>query len=127
MFTPFYFGKKKNAYIFNSKAAKAYYGIPVTTALVERFFSKTDFILRPRRCMQDDLPEKLFYSKENTTFYLKKIFLPLIHALNFRDSELRLLTRVGVTNPKRLRLESGVAPKKKGPEPWFWVDKLQSF
>ena len=45
---------------------KAYFGIPVTSALVERFLSKTGFILRPhRRCMQDDLAENLFHAKGN--------------------------------------------------------------
>ena len=49
--------------------AKAYLGIHVTSALVERFFSKTGFILRPHRsCMQDDLAENLFYAKENIKF-----------------------------------------------------------
>ena len=49
MLTLFYFGKKNNTYIFNSKVAKAYSGIPVTSVLVERFFSKAGFILRPNR------------------------------------------------------------------------------
>ncbi len=49
--------------------AKAYFGIPVTSALVEIFFSKTGFILRPyHRFMQDDLVETLFYAKENIIF-----------------------------------------------------------
>ena len=53
--------------------AKAYFGIPVTSALVERFFSKTGFILRPhRRCMQVDLEENLFYTKENINFLIDK-------------------------------------------------------
>ena len=69
MLTLFYFGKKNNTYIFSSKVAKAYFGIPVTSALVVRFFSKTGFILRPyRRCMLDDLAKSLFYAKENINF-----------------------------------------------------------
>jgi hypothetical protein len=32
-----------------AKVAKVYFGIPVTSDLVERFFSKTGFILRPHR------------------------------------------------------------------------------
>ena len=48
--------EKQHVYFQLSKVAKAYFGIPVTSALVERFFSKTGFILRPhRRYMQDDL------------------------------------------------------------------------
>ena len=76
MLTPYYFEKKNNTYIFNSKVAKAYYGIPVTSVWVERFFSKNGFILRPhRRCMQDDLAENLFYAKENINFLIdNKIF-----------------------------------------------------
>ena len=56
--------------------AKAYFGIPVTSALVERFFSKTGYFLRPHRlCMQDDLAENLFYAKENINFLIdNKIF-----------------------------------------------------
>ena len=56
--------RKQHVYFQLSKVAKAYFGIPVTSALVERFFSKNVFILRPHRlCMQDDLAENLFYAK----------------------------------------------------------------
>ena len=52
-----------------SRLAKAFLGIPVTSAYIERFFSKTGFIMRPhRRCMGDDLAEDLFYCKENLNF-----------------------------------------------------------
>jgi hypothetical protein len=48
-----------------AKVAKAYFGIPVNSALVERIFSKIGFILTPhRRCMQDDLVENLFHAME---------------------------------------------------------------
>ncbi len=70
--TPFYFGKKNNTYILNSKVAKAYFGIPVTSALVEQFFSKTGVstgLVRPhRRCKQDDLAENLFMPKKISIF-----------------------------------------------------------
>ena len=90
MLTLFYFGKKNNTFIFNSKVSKAYFGISVTSVLVERFFSKTGFILRPhRRCMQDDLAENLFYAKENINFLIdKKFFLTLNSCFKF--SRLRL-------------------------------------
>ena len=67
---PLSFWKEKQmAYFQLSKICKAYFGIPITSAFVERFFSKTGFILRPhRRCMQDDLAENLFYCKENINF-----------------------------------------------------------
>ena len=52
-----------------SRVAKAFLGIPVTSAYVERFFSKTFYIMRPhRRCMQDEFAENLFFCKENLNF-----------------------------------------------------------
>jgi hypothetical protein len=40
--------------------------IPATSAAVERFFSKTSFILRKhRRSMSEKLAEQLFFLKEN--------------------------------------------------------------
>jgi hypothetical protein len=68
VFTPFYFEKKPHVY-FQFKSGESLFGIPVTSALVERFFSKTSFILRPHcRCMQDDLTENLFMSKKISIF-----------------------------------------------------------
>jgi len=44
-------------------------GIPATSAFVERFFSKTGYIMRPhRRSMADKLAEDLFFCKENLSF-----------------------------------------------------------
>ena len=61
--------EKQHIYFHLSKVARAYFGIPVTSAFVERFFSKIGYILRPhRRCMLDDLAENLFYCKENMNF-----------------------------------------------------------
>jgi hypothetical protein len=49
-----------------SKLAKSLLGIPASSAAVERFFSKTGFIMRPhRRCMSDRLAEQLFFVKGN--------------------------------------------------------------
>ena len=61
--------EKQHIYFHLAKVARAYFGIPVTSAFVERFFSKIGYILRPhRRCMLDDLAENLFYCKENMNF-----------------------------------------------------------
>ena len=61
-------------------------GIPATSAFVERFFSKTGYIMRPhRRSMADKLAEDLFFCKENLSFVdttliklLKLIFFKFI-------------------------------------------------
>jgi hypothetical protein len=92
--TPFYFGKKNNTYIFNSKVAKAYYGIPVPSALVERFFSKTGFILRPhRRCMQDDLAESSFIPKKISIFELIEFFFTLNSCFKFSHFRVKTLNK----------------------------------
>ena len=47
-----------------SKQAKILLSIPATSASVERFFSKTGYIMRPhRRRLSDMLAEKLFFFK----------------------------------------------------------------
>ena len=52
-----------------SRVARTLLGIPVTSAYVERFFSKTGFIMRPhRRSMADKTAEDLFFCKENIIF-----------------------------------------------------------
>jgi hypothetical protein len=46
-----------------------YFGIPATSATVERLFSKTSFILRKhRRSMSEKLAKQLFFLKENYFF-----------------------------------------------------------
>ena len=56
---------KKNEEAFLS-LSKALLGIPATSAFVERFFTKTGYIMRPhRRLMADKLAEDLFFCKEN--------------------------------------------------------------
>ena len=73
----FYFGKKKQHVYFQFKSGESLFWFPVTSALVERLFSKTGFILRPhRRCMQDDLAENLFYAKEKI---LGKVQYPMVY------------------------------------------------
>ena len=58
---------KEKQHVFNYQKWRKL--ILVTSALVERFFSKTGFILRPHRsCMQADLAENSFYAKENINF-----------------------------------------------------------
>jgi len=60
--------KLKNFPLF-SKVAKNILGIPVTSANIERFFSKTGYILRQhRRRMNNKLAEQLFFNKENYEF-----------------------------------------------------------
>ena len=62
---------KKNEKAFHSlsKVARTLLGIPATNAFVERFFSKTGYIMRPhRRSMADKLAEDLFFCKENLSF-----------------------------------------------------------
>ena len=49
-----------------AKLAKKLFAVPATSAMVERFFSKTGFIMRQhRRSMSSVLAEKLFFIKEN--------------------------------------------------------------
>ena len=60
---------QEDTFIQMSRVARALFGIPVTSAYVERFFSKTGFIMRPhRRCIGDDLAENLVFCKENLNF-----------------------------------------------------------
>lgn len=55
--------------------AKQILSIPATSASVERFFSKTGFILRPhRRRIDDDLAEKLFFLKAIARFKINIIY-----------------------------------------------------
>ena len=50
-----------------SRVARTLLGKPATSAFVERFFSKTGYIMRPhRRTMGDKIAEDLF-------FFVKKI------------------------------------------------------
>ena len=52
-----------------SRVARTLLGIPVTSAFVERFFSKTRYIMHPhRRTMGDKNAEDLFFCKENLSF-----------------------------------------------------------
>ena len=52
-----------------SRVARTLLGIPATSAFVERFFSKTGYIMRPhRRTMGDKIAEDLFFCKENLRF-----------------------------------------------------------
>ena len=49
-----------------SIVARKILAIPATSAAVERFFSKTGFIMRPhRRRLGDTISEQLFYLKAN--------------------------------------------------------------
>ncbi len=49
-----------------ARVAKTLLGIPITSAWVERHFSKNGFIMRQhRRNMADHLGEDLFFIKEN--------------------------------------------------------------
>ena len=71
---PLLFWKEKQYVYFQFKSGESLFWFPVTSALVERLFSKTGFILRPhRRCMQDDLAENSFYVKENINFLISFI------------------------------------------------------
>ena len=57
----------ENEFKFLAKKAKFLLSIPATSASVERFFSKTGYIMRPhRRRLNDDLAEKLFFLKGNS-------------------------------------------------------------
>ena len=48
-----------------SRVARTLLGIPATSAFVERFFSKTGYIMRPhRRTMGDKIAEDLFFVKK---------------------------------------------------------------
>ena len=61
-----------------SRLAKAFLGIPVTSAYIERFFSKTGFIMRPhRRCMGDDLPEFILLQRKLELSLEKLIFIKI--------------------------------------------------
>ena len=72
---PLLFWKEKQHVYFQFKSDESLFWFPVTSALVERFFSKTGFILRPhRRCMQDELEENLFYARENIDFLIDNNF-----------------------------------------------------
>jgi hypothetical protein len=58
--------KYHNDFPVLGKIAKKLLAIPATSAAVERFFSKTGYIMRPhRRCLKDDLATKLFIIKAN--------------------------------------------------------------
>ncbi|RMZ99734.1 Zinc finger BED domain-containing [Brachionus plicatilis] len=60
--------RKEASFPSLAKIAKKILGIPATTASVERFFSKTGYILRQHRLkMADTLAENLFYLKKNRT------------------------------------------------------------
>ena len=57
---------------FLSRKAKFLLAIPATSASVERFFSKTGYIMRPnRRRLSDQIAEKLFFLKGNS--HLEKL------------------------------------------------------
>jgi len=44
-------------------------GIPATSAYIERFFSKTGYMIRPHWCtLAYQIAEDLFFSKENIRF-----------------------------------------------------------
>ena len=59
----------ETAFLSLSRVARTLLGIPATSAFVERFFSKTGYIMRPhRRTMGDKIAEDLFFSKENLRF-----------------------------------------------------------
>ena len=60
---------KNNETTFLSSVSRPLLGIPATSAFVERFFSKTGYIMRPhRRTMGDKIAEDLFFCKENLRF-----------------------------------------------------------
>lgn len=54
-----------------AKKARKLLAIPATSAAVERFFSKTGFILRPhRRRMSDTVAEQIFFRKGNSHLFI---------------------------------------------------------
>ncbi len=58
---------------FLSKKAKFILAIPATSASVERFFSKTGYIMRPhRRRLSDKMAHYLFFLKGNAHIQIKK-------------------------------------------------------
>ncbi|CAF0834838.1 unnamed protein product [Brachionus calyciflorus] len=62
--------ENESKYPILAKMAKKILGVPATTGSVERFFSKTGYILRQhRRKMADIQAENLFFLKENREFY----------------------------------------------------------
>ncbi|RNA05298.1 zinc finger BED domain-containing 4-like [Brachionus plicatilis] len=67
-------GKERASFPSLAKIAKKIVGIPATTESVERFFSKTGYILRQHRLkMADTLAENLFHLKENRVILNEKI------------------------------------------------------